>query len=405
MTFAEFLFAYFNIGTLNRLIEARTPVTSVVMDRVFINRANRATDTISLAQIKRVTKSQPVISRGGRAIPLDPKNAAATKIEPLSIRLSDFISGADLNRLRSLYGDGNENAQALVTTELDKMITDLMSSTEQTRNALAAQSISGKIDYMMDSNGLKERYVIDFGTTKTYTPDLMLDDQSATTIDLHNLLSAMRKTITDTGLSGTPIVMAGSNAFSTIANLITVTPESGRNGATVSGTHISLLGYDIYLNDDTYTDADAAGNEVVKPAVDTNSLVMVMTKYAELDYLAIDDVSGELQATPFWSRVITSDDPSGYKILSESKPMPLVASEAICWAKITNSLGRRTALTVNVNTAEGKVYAESQLNALTKAKILEIAAERGYDMTKTAEADTKAEVIAEFIALQTAVNG
>jgi hypothetical protein len=48
-----------------------------------------------------------------------------------------------------------------------------------------------------------------------------------------------------------------------------------------------------------------------------------------------------------------------------------------------------------------KVYTESSLTALTKDKILAIATERGYEMTTDA-ADLKADIIAEFLALQTA---
>ena len=229
MTLLEFLRSLIaTTGNVARLTELRTPVESVIFDHVFTNRISRATDEISLAEITRVTKARPVISRGGHAIPLDVKNAATTRIEPLSIRLSDFLTGAQLNSLRHLYGTGGENAEALVTAEIDRIVMDLMRTTELTRNALCAQALKGKIDFMMDSNGMTERYVIDFGTTQSLSLTTLLDDESATLVTLMNALRKMKKKITDAGYAGSPVILAGPNAWSTIANLVMATRSEGR---------------------------------------------------------------------------------------------------------------------------------------------------------------------------------
>ena len=37
---------------------------------------------------------------------------------------------------------------------------------------------------------------------------------------------------------------------------------------------------------------------------------------------------------PFFSKTIKIEDPSGYKVISESKPMPLVSSKGFCWATV-----------------------------------------------------------------------
>lgn len=349
MTLIEFIRSYFSMALVTRLVENRTPAASAIFDTVFTNRVSRATSRISLAQIQRVTKSMPVISRGGQAIPLDPRNAAVTLIEPLAIMLSDFISGATLNELRALYGTGDENGQSLVASELDRIVLDLMHSTELTRNALCAQAISGKIDYMMDSNGMKERYVINYGTTQKHTLTTLLDDDNATIVSLVQTLQAMQKRISDAGYAGTPIVLAGTNAFCTITNLIMVTDNAGRMGATVSGNMINILGYPIHLVNGTYHDVNASGKDITKDEIDTNSLCMLIKDYTELDYLAVDDVQGNLQATPFFSKPVDIQDPSGIKVISESKPIPLVAPQSICWCTVTQSMGERTSLTVNVS--------------------------------------------------------
>lgn len=349
MTLIEFIRTYFSISLITKLVENRVPVSSVIFDTIFTNRVSRATSRISLAQIQRVTKSMPVISRGGQAIPLDPRNAAVTLIEPLSVRLSDMITGAQLNELRSLYGTGDENGQALVSAELDRIVLDLMRSTEMTRNALCAQALSGKIDYMMDSNGMKERYVINYGTTLSHSLTTKLDDDSTTIVTLVQTLQTMQKKISDAGYAGTPVILAGSNAFATITNLIMVTDTAGRMGATITGNKITVLGYEIYLVNGTYHDVDSSGKDTTKAEIDTNAICMLIKDYTELDYLAIDDVQGNLVATPFFSKPVDIQDPSGVKVISESKPIPLVAPQSICWCTITESMGERTNLTININ--------------------------------------------------------
>lgn len=349
MTLLEFIRQHLTLALISELIEHRTPIHSMIFDRIFTRRENRPSARISLAEINRATKSMPVISRGGHAIPLDPHSAATTMIEPLSIRLSEMITGARLNDLRALYGTGDEQGQNLVSAELDRMVRDLMDSTELTRNALCAQAITGKIDYQMEGENGLERYEISFGETSKTTLSTLLDDESATVIDAYNAIIAMRQELSKAGYSGSVEVMAGSNAYSTLANLIAVTPEASRLGSVIAEDHITIVGIPIYLNMDSYTDKNGSGADVTKDCIDTNSLVMYIKDNGKVAYCAIDDVDGNLQATPFFSKVVKKDDPSAYNVISESKPMPLIAPKSICWATVTASVGRRTALTINNN--------------------------------------------------------
>ncbi len=43
-----------------------------------------------------------------------------------------------------------------------------------------------------------------------------------------------------------------------------------------------------------------------------------------LPYCAIDDLDGNLQALPFFIKPVKTDIPSGYSLIAESKPFPLV---------------------------------------------------------------------------------
>ena len=106
MNFLDFLVGYLNMALFTRIAERRTPITSPIFDHCFPTRTPRAVSRINLTELRRAIHSMPVITRGGQAIPLDAKEGTSILIEPLSIRLSDFITGAKLNDLRALFGDG-----------------------------------------------------------------------------------------------------------------------------------------------------------------------------------------------------------------------------------------------------------------------------------------------------------
>lgn len=343
MDFFEFITNYLSLALFTRIAERRTPIASPIYDHCFPTRTPRAVSRINLTDLKRAIHSMPVITRGGMAIPLDDKEGTSVLIEPLSIRLKDFITGAKLNDLRALYGDGSENAQALISTEIDKIIEDLLRSTEATRNALCAQAMTGKINYQLESQGKKERYEITFGETLKANLTKKLDEVGQTLVDLYRVLSSMKKKIADKGFAGTVEVMAGSNAFALIANLIMASKDTDRMGARIINGKIEFMGFNIWLNDATYTDTGIDGKSVVKAEVDSNSIMMYVTALGEVQYCAIDDVNANLQATPFWANAYKNIDPSGYKIISESKPMPMIPAESICWAEITTGPSIKTA--------------------------------------------------------------
>ena len=53
-----------------------------------------------------------------------------------------------------------------------------------------------------------------------------------------------------------------------------------------------------------------------------------------LPYAAIDDLDGNLQPLPFFIKPIKTADPSGWKLIAESKPLPIVQPKGICDATV-----------------------------------------------------------------------
>lgn len=104
----------------------------------------------------------------------------------------------------------------------------------------------------------------------------------------------------------------------------------------------------------------------------------------------ISSTAGELWKT----------DQTGIKV-RERLDIQSVDEEAIIMAEhvITSSSGATTGLD-----DESITYTESQLNAMTKANILALSTQLGYTMTTT-EANTKDEIVADFMAQQAAAQG
>lgn len=413
MDFQTFLTSYFTLALITKLIERNKPVRSIVYDLVFATRTNTPSARVRVDDILKRIGNVPVVARGSSALSLGGSSTTRTEIEPMPIRLSDFITGASLNDLKSLYGTGDERGQALVQTYIDKMILDLMHTTEMTRNALCAQAITGKIDYMMQTEGGYERYQVAYGdgTTLSFAPAVKWNDDACTLAMIINDLSDMEDEIRDAGLSGEVKFMIGKMAFAAISNKIARMSNDTRIDAKAEKGVIYLGGYELTKNSITYKDRDAAGDEITKYEVDPEKIVAFAADIPELTYCAVDDVDGNLEAVPFFSKTVKVEDPSGYKVISESKPMPLVSAKGFCWATVYDAtIVNATAYTINADSATidaglvehvEKTYTEDSLTALTKAKILEIAAERGYDMTTT-DADLKADIITEFLTLQAA---
>ncbi len=413
MDLATFLNSYFTLALITKLIERHKPVRSIIFDLVFGVRTNTPSSRVRLDDVLKRTGNLPVVARGAMALAVGGQSGTRTEIEPMPIRLSQFITGADLNDFRSLYGTGDDRGQALVMTKLDNMVLDLMRSTEMTRNALCAQAITGKIDYMMQNEGGFERYQVLYGdgTPLAFVPVVKWNDDDCTLAMIINDLSEMEDALMEEGATGEVKFMIGKKAFASISNKIASMTNDNRIDAKAEKGTISLGGYEIIKNSITYKDRDASGAEVTKYEVDPEKIVAFVTDIPELTYCAVDDVDGNLEAVPFFSKTIKIEDPSGYKVISESKPMPLVSSKGFCWATVYDAaIVNASAYTIIAESATidaglvenvEKTYTEASLTALTKAKILEIATDRGYEMTTT-DADLKTDIIADFLALQTA---
>jgi len=71
--------------------------------------------------------------------------------------------------------------------------------------------------------------------------------------------------------------------------------------------------------------------------VSDKDVMMIATDAGHrLVYCALDDLDANLQPLPFFAKPIPIKDPSGYKLIGESKPFPIPNTEGICEATVVS---------------------------------------------------------------------
>lgn len=334
MDLYQLIRSYMTTAWIAGVIERMPTAKSVTIDKVFTRKENNPSAYADLADIERVVGSVPVVSRGGMSLNAAGSSMTRAKIEPMPIRLNDHFTGARLNDLRHLFGDGSARGQALVRSEIDRITKGLIADTQKTRDALCAQALSGKIDYQMRTDDGFTRYVIDFGNTLTYTPSVKWDAAGIKLQTIVKHMIEMRAKLRADGHAGNISFMAGIDAWTQLANLVELLPNDGRSRAVIDGENISVNGFNVALNDGVYTDRDSSGAVITKNEVGAKQIVGWVEGVPKLGYYAIDDLDSNLEPMPIFVKPVKTEDPSGIKVISESKPLPLVAPKAILWATV-----------------------------------------------------------------------
>jgi len=334
MDIYQLIRSYMTPSWMAGVIERMPTRKSVIVDRVFARKENNASAYADLNDIERIVGSVPVVSRGGASLNAAGSSITQSKIEPMPIRLHDGFTGARLNDLKNFLGDGGMRGQALVKAEIDRVTRGLIADSQKTRDALCAQALTGKIDYQMRTEDGFTRYKVNFGSTLSYTPTKLWNAADIKIGLIVKQLIEMRAQLRAQGHAGNIGFMAGIDAWTDLANLVEALPNDSRSVAKIDGETITVNGFSITLNDGAYSDRNSGGTAVVKSEVDAGKLVAWVEDVPMLGYYAVDDLDSNLEPMPIFVKPIKMDDPSGIKIVSESKPLPLVAPKAILWATV-----------------------------------------------------------------------
>lgn len=308
--------------TLRRLPPLKTPVLS----RVYTDTRNHPMPVLGIDELDKVVSNVPVVRRGTAAFPLRGGERGVSYIEPHGVDVSAFLGGVELNNLKLLDNAG-------VQQWVDDKIDDMRRVVRKTSEALAGQSLSGKISYPMKTDSGLATYEVDFGSTLGYTPATLWDHHDADLAMVLNQLIELTTVVQESGYGSDIAIMAGAKAFVTLARMVISLSNSGHIAGQVTDKSISLAGYNVELMNAVYTDLTTS---TTKKVVDDHKLVAVaLDAPFRHYYCALDDVDAGLLPMPFYASPEKKQNPSGYEIVGKSKPMPVPVTKAICWATVT----------------------------------------------------------------------
>jgi hypothetical protein len=326
MIFDINLRSYFTRDAVAEALRVLPPVKSPITDLIFATKKQHPLPVIGLEELSEITKNVPVVKRGAPSLSLGGNTLNISYIEPQGVDVNEIVTARDLNDLKMLDKSG---MSAWVNNKIDKIRRVIRQTTE----TLACLALTGTITYPCKTEGGYEDYVVDYGSTLTFSPDLVWDDNTATLKDVLKTLIEIQSVIQETSqFGGSVVFLAGKTAFFTLANLITSLPNDARIPATVSENTINLAGFKVILANYQYWDL---ATSAYLPVIDPKYICAVAQDAPNsLYYLAIDDIKAGMQATPLYINTIQQDDPSSYKIIGKSKPLPIVVPKAICWSQV-----------------------------------------------------------------------
>lgn len=323
MEIIDLLRKCFGVQAVAVLLGSRKNLPSPVRSQFYADGGQYPLASIPVAELRDIISNIPVTRRGNTAWALDRGNDSLISIEPQGIEMSDFATAAMINNLKVLGLDG-------VQTYANSIMNRMMNTAQRTTEALCAQALTGYIAYPMKTdNGKLDVYQVDYGTP------LSLDDQdltSATSVmDVYSILDDMYQVLNAAGYGDTMTIAAGRDAFNLALTLADTSHSNILQVKIVSQGEINIGGYTVKLQSGMYK--DASGQLV--PKIPTNAFCAAdPSAGANVKYLALDDLDNGLQPLPFGTSIDPSKNPSGLNIYGRSKPLPIVATNAICWAKV-----------------------------------------------------------------------
>ena len=319
----------FTREAIAQVLGSYPPVKTPIMEEFYPAgvRKNFPLPKIAVEELQKTINNVPVVKRGTAAVPVRTGAMSITEIAPLPIEISDFLDAAQLNDLKVLDTAG-------LTAWRDNKINDLRQVIRKTTEAIAGQSLSGKIQYPMQTEGGLDYYEIDYGTPATHTVQNGLWTDTATTIaDIFEELNLIAEEMEEKSVYAQTVKFyAGKTAYAAVLEKAKEAEAPRGLDIRISADAINIGGYVIKRLNERWYDLKAKGYKYVLDPKD----VMAVGEQAPFRffYLAIDDIKAGLQPLPMFVNVVEKDNPSGYEIIAKSKPLPVPVINAMMKATV-----------------------------------------------------------------------
>lgn len=313
---------------VKKVLKTVNPAETTVRDLVFGNKQIVESPLVPLAELKTVIKNMPVVSRDGNPLNVSGDDMNVTYIEPLPVKLFVTINPVTMNNLKV---SGLETFKSYV----NRQIVNLRESTNLTTEALCSQAaFDGGISYQLQTDSGSSTYSVTYGgeinTVNVSAADKWDAEGAGRTVVL-KLLRSMDTKMNRAGYPGKRLVFAGLEAFGKLMDLADSQGDDRTPIRIKDDGSIHVGKFIVHEMSEVYTDATGAS----KSKIADNEIRMVTPAYAALYYAALDDMDANLQALPFFIKVIKNEFAGSLVNVSNSKPLPGVATGSICKAVVT----------------------------------------------------------------------
>ena len=312
-----------------RYLKSLPVLKTPVMDSIFTDRPQLGLPLVGADMILETAHALPVVRRGSPSIPVTSESGSTAFYEPLPIRPSKQVSGVDLNNIK-LLGQSGRDAWATERTDT------LRRAVRKTVEALCAVALSGTLQWPIKLEGAGfEIWEIVFGTILSETPGKLWSADGAKLKDVFALLQAMQEKIQEKGYGGTVEIWAGKTAYETLFGLAEASTTTAKLRLEITDAGINVGGFLVKRRAERYRNPQ---NGAMVPVLADTKVRMIATDAGhKLPYCALDDLDANLQPLPFFVKPIKQDDPSGWKLVAESKPFPIPNTNGICDATAVSS--------------------------------------------------------------------
>lgn len=311
------------VAVMAGLSSLRTPV----MDLFFGDVRTVPRPVVGTKDLGLPTGNIPVVRRGSQSFPLGASGSSISMIEPQPVNPSEFISGADLNNLTMLNQSG-------IQAEIANIIDRLRRACRATAEALAVQALTGKINYYMRADGgANVPYEVEYGTIGDASSSVAkkFDAAGVKASDVIKALAAILEVLKAKTDGNDVAILAGADVYAALCDIAGANPNASVMQAMADGISVGG-GFSIKLLGATYRNLDSGAAVPVVPA----KHILIVDKQAghKMIYAALDSLDAGLQPLPFFATYETLKDPSGVKVIGESKPLPVVNVNGIVKAQV-----------------------------------------------------------------------
>lgn len=312
------------IRYLTQLPILKTPV----MDAIFTYRPQVELPIIGADMVREVARTMPVVKRGSPSIPSGAVTGQVDFYEPLPLKPSKFVTGADVNNLKVL-GEASREAWATRMTDM------LRRTCRMTTEAMCASALSGTLQWPVQlEGGGWETWTIAYGNILNVAVAAAdrWNAAGAKLVNVWNTLTAMQEALQEQGYGGTVEIWAGPSAYTQLFILAEASVTTAKIRVDITDQGINVGGFLVKRRAERNRNPQTGQMAPVIPANDVR--MVALDAGHTLAYCALDDLEANLQPLPFFINPIEVKDPSGVKLVAQSKPFPIPNPSGICTARV-----------------------------------------------------------------------